>query len=197
MVKWVSVESLSTEEGTWVPWSPWSYCSTNTRCGGVYGSRTRTRTHTGTHRPCSGSSSETGQCRGDMIMWMLVMCYSHPSSLNVPTFIGLNHTDSSGTITSPGWAGGSYLHNQDCLDIISAPGKNITVTFQTFILEDCQCDFVTGITKSNELSLKFLSALELRFCLAPASLMRNKISAQRCFLLCGFSARLSAWLYLS
>ena len=76
---------------------------------------------------------------------MLVMCYSHPSSLNVFTFIGLNHTSPNGEITSPGWPG-IYLHNQDCLDIISAPGKTITVTFQTFILESCNglCDFVTG-----------------------------------------------------
>ena len=158
MVKWVSVESLSTEEGTWVPWSPWSYCSTNTRCGGVYGSRTRTRTHTGTHRPCSGSSSETAQCRGDIFMWMLIMWYyynparrtmwySHPSSslIIVLICIGLNHTDSSGTIKSPGWPG-SYPNNQNCLDIISAPGKSITVIFPSFYLEDCNgnCDLVTG-----------------------------------------------------
>ena len=74
-ISWVFVESSCTEEGSWAPWSPWGYCSTNTRCGGVYGSRTRARTYTGTHQPCSESSSETAQCRGDMIMWMLIMWY--------------------------------------------------------------------------------------------------------------------------
>ena len=118
------------------------------------------------------------------VIWLCECWYNcHPSSLNVPTFIGLNHTSSSGIITSPGWPG-NYLHNQDCLDIISAPGKTITVTFQTFYLENCQCDFVTGITKSNDLYLKLLSALALRFCLAPTSFMRNKISAKRWFLNC-------------
>ena len=66
---------------------------------------------------------------------------------------GLNHTASSGEITSPGWPG-NYPTNQDCFDIISAPGKTITVTFLTFHMETCGpglCDTVTGSYKNTKL----------------------------------------------
>ena len=70
--------------------------------------------------------------------------------ITIVQLTGLNHTASIGVISSPGWPN-LYIPKQNCLDIISAPGKTITVTFQTFHLEDNTCgegcDVLTGSYK--------------------------------------------------
>ena len=49
--------SLFAVEGVWSVWGAWSVCTTSCNTG----SRTRTRNYTG-GQPCTGSSSDTGNC---------------------------------------------------------------------------------------------------------------------------------------
>ena len=55
-------------EGVWSTWGPWASCTTTCNTG----SRSRTRGYTG-GQPCTGSSSDTGNCESKFFRTMNLM----------------------------------------------------------------------------------------------------------------------------